>query len=90
MKKMSRYLAAAVVLSIAGIANAQQSKDAFVQNREEKKEAKKEYKNHEISKQQYKEEKKAANDKLRATGEKPTAQTNIEFPGSSPYTTTGR
>lgn len=55
------------------------SKDPFVQRREEKKAAKKQYKSKSIDKSEYKAQKKTANDKLRATGERSDQEKNLEL-----------
>jgi hypothetical protein len=60
------------------------NKDPFVQNREEKGKARKEYKKDKsISKQQYSQEKKAANQKLKQSGAESESTKNLEVPSTS-------
>lgn len=60
------------------------NKDPFVQNREEKGKARKEYKKDKsISKQQYSQEKKAANQKLKQSGAESQSTKNLEVPSTS-------
>jgi len=85
MNTVRHVLLSLLVLGVAAAAHGQStekkpSEDPFVQNRTEKKAAKKEYKGHQISKEQYNQERKDANDQLKASGEKPTGTGNLEVP----------
>ncbi|RZI42616.1 hypothetical protein EGT07_11485 [Herbaspirillum sp. HC18] len=59
------------------------SKDPFVERRDEKKAAKKQYKSGDISKEEYQKEKAEAQDKLKASGERGTFEKNLDAPTPS-------
>jgi hypothetical protein len=89
MKKLTHVLLTLVALGAAGIAQAQtsppasadqKSKDPFVERRNEKQEAKKEYKSGKISKEEYKADKAESTAKLKSTGERGLAEQNLDVP----------
>lgn len=60
------------------------SSDPFVERREAKKEAKREYKaEKKDAKQEYKQAKKEANAKLKSSGDRSTTEKNLDVPGTS-------
>jgi hypothetical protein len=76
--------------SASGEGSAAQSgnKDPFIQNREEKGAARKEYrKDKSISKDQYKQQKKVANQKLKQSGAESESTKNTEVPSTQTPTT---
>jgi hypothetical protein len=67
--------------AFAQAATATPSSDPFVQNREEKAAARKEYsKDKKLSKSEYQAEKKHANQKLKRTGQRSDTEKNLEVP----------
>jgi len=91
MKTMHQLIIAAVTLGLASFASAQSamapadqsakpaSTDPYIQRRNEKAAAKKEYKSKQISKDQYKQEKKAANTELKKSGVEAPIEGNIDI-----------
>lgn len=90
MEKPRNLLAGLVVLGAAGVASAQTSgpapavrqySDPFVQCREEKTQAAKEYKAGNISRDEYDRRRAEASEKLKASGERGIFERNLEVWG---------